>query len=92
MNDRLGELTGAGGGYAQSEVTPFEISFEGNEAGDGGLSEGRAGGGGGGGGFMEAFFEKVNSVKKDIDAVKKVCLRFPPVCYLDGAHTESILP
>lgn len=81
MNDRLGELTGAGGGYAQSEVTPFEISLEANEAGDEGVSEGGAAlGGGGGGGFMEAFFEKVNSVKKDIDAVKKVCPHFPSVC------------
>lgn len=90
MNDRLGELTGAGSGYAEWEATPFEISFEANEAGDGGMSGGGAGGGGGGG-FMEAFFEKVNSVKKDIDAVKKVRLHFPRVCYLDAPSAEFIL-
>ncbi|CBJ27339.1 Soluble NSF Attachment Protein (SNAP) Receptor (SNARE) [Ectocarpus siliculosus] len=66
MNDRLGELTGGGGGG--SSVAPFEIAIDINDNGDGG-----GGGGGGGAGFMEGFFDKVNAVKKDIDAVKKAC-------------------
>ncbi|CAM9296668.1 unnamed protein product [Ectocarpus sp. 12 AP-2014] len=66
MNDRLGELTGGGGGG--SSVAPFEIAIDINDNGDGGGN-----GGGGGGGFMEGFFDKVNAVKKDIDAVKKAC-------------------
>lgn len=69
MNDRLGELTGGG-------VAPFEIAIDIND--DGGGSGGGGGGNGGGaratgGTFMEGFFDKVNAVKKDIDAVKKVC-------------------
>lgn len=64
MNDRLGELTGGGGG---SNVAPFEIAIDIND--DGG---GRGGGGGESATFMEGFFDKVNAVKKDIDAVKKV--------------------
>lgn len=68
MNDRLGELTGGGGGG--SNVAPFEIAIDINDNGDGG-----GGGGGGGAGFMEGFFDKVNAVKKDIDAVKKVSER-----------------
>eukprot|EP00752_Nemacystus_decipiens_P006007 g5425.t1 len=67
MNDRLGELTGGGGA---SSVAPFEIAIDIND--DGG---GRGGGGGGDASatFMEGFFDKVNAVKKDIDAVKKAC-------------------
>eukprot|EP00903_Cladosiphon_okamuranus_P017901 g16472.t2 len=70
MNDRLGELTGGGGA---SSVAPFEIAIDINDDG------GRGGGGGGGGGggaastFMEGFFDKVNAVKMDIDALKKAC-------------------
>lgn len=65
MNDRLGELTGGGGG---SSIAPFEIAIDINDDGGGG-----GGGGGASGSFMEGFFDKVNAVKKDIDAVKKVC-------------------
>ena len=72
MNDRLSELTGAGAGSRGVAYAPFEVSIDANEAGNGGVTWGGGGGGAGGGGFMEAFFEKVNSVKKDIDAVKKV--------------------
>ncbi|CAM9329069.1 unnamed protein product [Ascophyllum nodosum] len=73
MNDRLSELTGAGAGSRGVAYAPFEVSIDANEAGNGGVTWGGGGGGAGGGGFMEAFFEKVNSVKKDIDAVKKAC-------------------
>lgn len=66
MNDRLGELTGGSGGGGGSNVAPFEIAIDINDTGDGGS------GGGGGASFMEGFFDKVNAVKKDIDAVKKV--------------------
>lgn len=66
MNDRLGELTGGGGAPS---VAPFEIAIDIND--DGG-SRGGGGGGGASATFMEGFFDKVNGVKKDIDAVKKV--------------------
>ncbi len=70
MNDRLGELTGGG-------VAPFEIAIDINDDGGGGRGTGGGSGGNGGGAtggtFMEGFFDKVNAVKKDIDAVKKVC-------------------
>lgn len=62
MNDRLGELTGG-----KSSRAPFEVAIDINDTGDGGV-----GGGGGSGAFMEGFFDKVNAIKKDIDAVKKV--------------------
>lgn len=65
MNDRLGELTGGSGG--SGGVAPFEIAIDINDTGDGGVGGGRSAGG-----FMEGFFDKVNAVKKDIDAVKKV--------------------
>lgn len=67
MNDRLSELTR---GKSLGEPVPFEIAIDINDSGDGGLAlphqqqQGR---------FMEGFFDKVNLVKKDIDAVKKVC-------------------
>ncbi|CAN0105837.1 unnamed protein product [Pylaiella littoralis] len=63
MNDRLGELTGG-----NSSRAPFEVAIDINDTGDGGV-----GGGGGSGAFMEGFFDKVNAIKKDIDAVKKAC-------------------
>lgn len=64
MNDRLGELTGG-----RSSRAPFEVTIDINDTGDAG---GVGGGGGDSGAFMEGFFDKVNAVKKDIDAVKKV--------------------
>ncbi|CAM9730677.1 unnamed protein product [Scytosiphon promiscuus] len=67
MNDRLAELTGGNGGGGESSVAPFEITIDINDTGDGGS------GGSGGASFMEGFFDKVNAVKKDIDAVKKAC-------------------
>lgn len=70
MNDRLGELTGGGGSFGGG-AAPFEVAIDINDTGDGGVGAG-AGGGQAAGGFMEGFFDKVNSVKKDIDAVKKV--------------------
>lgn len=71
MNDRLGELMGGGG--RQPAVAPFEIAIDINDGGAGG-----GGGGGASGAFMEGFFDKVNAVKKDIDAVKKVRLHALP--------------
>lgn len=65
MNDRLSELTGGrGGGNA---VAPFEIAIDVNDTGDAGRTSNANSKG-----FMEGFFDKVNAVKKDIDAVKKV--------------------
>lgn len=66
MNDRLSELTG---GKSSRELAPFEIAIDINDNGDGGLSQPQHQQEGG---FMEGFFDKVNLVKKDIDAVKKV--------------------
>lgn len=66
MNDRLAELTGGNGGGGGSSAAPFEIAIDINDTGDGGS------GGSSGASFMEGFFDKVNAVKKDIDAVKKV--------------------
>lgn len=71
MNDRLGELTGGGGGSSSGGPAPFEIAIDINDTGDGGVGTNDRGGGAAGG-FMEGFFDKVNAVKKDIDAVKKV--------------------
>lgn len=70
MNDRLSELTGGtSGGSSGGGVAPFEIAIDINDTGDGGA--------GSSGGFMEGFFVKVNAVKKDIDAVKKVRIIAP---------------
>lgn len=71
MNDRLGELTGGRSGSSSGGVAPFEVAIDINDTGDGGLGAGSRGAQGAGG-FMEGFFDKVNEVKKDIDAVKKV--------------------
>eukprot|EP00904_Undaria_pinnatifida_P004753 jgi/Undpi1/14279/HiC_scaffold_9.g03928.m1 len=71
MNDRLGELTGGGGSFGGG-AAPFEVAIDINDTGDGGVGAG-AGGGQAARGFMEGFFDKVNSVKTDIDAVKKAC-------------------
>lgn len=72
MNDRLGELTGGRSGSSGGGVAPFEVAIDINDTGDGGLGAGA--GGGQARGFMEGFFDKVNEVKKDIDAIKKVCV------------------
>lgn len=80
MNDRLGELTGGRSGSSGGGAAPFEVAIDINDTGDGGLGAG-SGGAQGTGGFMEGFFDKVNEVKKDIDAVKKVC-----VCLLCVGH------
>lgn len=72
MNDRLGELTGGRSGSSGGGVAPFEIAIDINDRGDGGVGAG-SGGAQEAGGFMEGFFDKVNAVKKDIDAIKKVC-------------------
>lgn len=71
MNDRLGELTGGRSGSSGGGVAPFEVAIDINDTGDGGLGAGA--GGGQARGFMEGFFDKVNEVKKDIDAIKKAC-------------------
>ncbi|CAM9299004.1 unnamed protein product, partial [Phaeothamnion confervicola] len=68
MNDRLGDLKGAGGGTA-----PFEVAIDVNEA--------NTAGGGGGGGFMDAFFSSVNEVKDDIDAIKGACKEMEPLTH-----------
>ncbi|CAM9102675.1 unnamed protein product [Laminaria digitata] len=72
MNDRLGELTGGRSGSSGGGAVPFEVAIDINDTGDGGLGAGSRGAQGAGG-FMEGFFDKVNAVKKDIDAVKKAC-------------------
>lgn len=67
MNDRLSELTKDAGGSTRG-FAPFEVAIDINDTGDGGVSTQQQQQGG----FMEGFFDKVNLVKKDIDAVKKV--------------------
>lgn len=64
MNDRLAELTGGASGSSRGLV-PFEVVLDVNDTGDGGIDQAQQV-------FMEGFFDKVNLVKKDIEAVKKV--------------------
>lgn len=64
MNDRLAELTG-GASDSSRGPAPFEVVIDVNDTGDGGIDQAQQG-------FMEGFFDKVNLVKKDIEAVKKV--------------------